>query len=346
MRNKLQDGLFDLCVIDECAQSIEPACWIAVQHAKKLVMAGDHKQLDPTVKSQAASQHGLSKSIFERVMEFKGDKTSTMLVEQYRMNEDIMAWSSRAMYNGKLVAHDDVKDRSIAQLVKADEEASDLLSNPLLIIDTAGSLMHEGVESERKQTDEDDQTRRKKASLSQLSESKYNDGEADLVMQVLIELHEELALSLPDIGIISPYSAQVNLLKKMCRKKYGMLAEKLEISTVDGFQGREKEVIIISMVRSNPKHEIGFLSNERRMNVAVTRAKRLCAIVCDSGTIGKNKFLKELADYFKKNGTSRSAYDYQGNADVRIGYGDKTGAIPYHQQSIEQASDAPKLSQA
>ena len=102
----------------------------------------------------------------------------------------------------------------------------------------------------------------------------------------------------------------------------------VEVSTVDGFQGREKEVIVISMVRSNPKHTIGFLSNERRMNVAVTRAKRLCALICDSGTVNKDKFLRTLTKYFKEYGIARSAFDYQGNEDVRMMYGMKaTGTV-------------------
>jgi ATP-dependent RNA/DNA helicase IGHMBP2 len=127
---------------------------------------------------------------------------------------------------------------------------------------------------------------------------------------------KSLGVKNPDIGVISPYNAQVNLIKKQIRHHYPEEQDilgrhpKIEVSTVDGFQGREKEIIIISMVRSNPKGEIGFLSNERRMNVAVTRAKRLCVLIGDSGTVGKNKFLGDLMTYFKENGSVRSAFDY------------------------------------
>lgn len=121
------------------------------------------------------------------------------------------------------------------------------------------------------------------------------------------------------IGVISPYSAQVSEV----RRQFKVNNTKIEVSTVDGFQGREKEIIIITMVRSNPRGEIGFLSNEKRMNVAVTRAKRLCVLIGDSGTVGKNKFLKSLVDYFKANGQCRSGFDYLGNDEVRQGYGHK-----------------------
>ena len=131
-----------------------------------------------------------------------------------------------------------------------------------------------------------------------------------------------------DIGVITPYNAQVNLIKKSIRHSPELHTEaalntvqRIEVSTVDGFQGREKEIIIISMVRSNSNGEIGFLSNQRRMNVAVTRAKRLCVLIGDSGTVGKNPFLKGLVDYFKQYGLNRSAFDYQGNPEVRLMYG-------------------------
>lgn len=145
--------------------------------------------------------------------------------------------------------------------------------------------MHEAVE---------DKEQKLKGNGS-LSESKYNEGEADLVIQTILELKNEVGLSNGlNIGVISPYNAQVNLIKKLIRSKLELEGFPVEVSTVDGFQGREKEVIIISMVRSNNNKEIGFLSNERRMNVAVTRAKRLCVLICDSGTVNKNKFLKSL----------------------------------------------------
>lgn len=216
-----------------------------------------------------------------------------------------MRWSSEAMYQDRLVAAESVRERGLAELT---EDVGDL-TQPLLLIDTAGSLMHEAVETENTA----------KRGMGQLSESKYNEGEADLVMKVVEEL-SGLGIEDQSIGIISPYSAQVSLLKKMLKD----MNKVLEVSTVDGFQGREKDVIIISMVRSNPQREIGFLSNERRMNVAVTRAKRLCCLIGDSGTVGKSPFLKTLMDYFRDNGVARTSFDY--GQDVRIGYGVKKQA--------------------
>ncbi|CDW76925.1 dna-binding protein smubp-2 [Stylonychia lemnae] len=322
IENKMQDQLFDMLVIDECAQSVEPACWIPIKNAKKLVMAGDHKQLDATVKSDEASKKGLSLSLFERVMKFK-NKNQTMLNEQYRMNEKIMSWSNQAMYDGNLKAHIDVKDRLMVDLYQNNTE--EIINNPLLFIDTAGALI-----------------------------------ECDLVIQVLKELIS-LGIKKSDIGVITPYNAQVNMIKKAIRFQEELhthvdrakIGDRIEVSTVDGFQGREKEVIIISMVRSNPKGEIGFLSNERRMNVAVTRAKRLCTIIADSGTVSKNSFLKALIQYFKDNAIIRSAFDYQGNSDVRIMYGqyqsqgiDEQTLIKRNEQRAIQGDTKQGLSQA
>lgn len=140
-------------------------------------------------------------------------------------------------------------------------------------------------------------------------------------MQIINEL-KQYGLSDSFIGIISPYSAQVSEIRKQLR----LVESKIEVSTVDGFQGREKEVIIISMVRSNPNQDIGFLSNEKRMNVAVTRAKRMCVLIGDSGTVGKNSFLKKLVEHFKTFGEVRSAFDYAGS-EVRTGYGKAAATV-------------------
>ena len=181
IHNKLTDQLFDVCVIDECAQAIEPAAWIAIQFAKRLVLAGDHKQLDATVKSEEAASKGLSLSLFERVMRFnQGATFQTMLVEQYRMNTLIMNWSSQQMYQNKLVAHESVSERTIADLVpkQLTEESKDEvdtgdISSPIMLIDTAGSLMYEAVDIDIGK-----------------NESKYNYGEVDLVIQMIKELQE------------------------------------------------------------------------------------------------------------------------------------------------------------
>ena len=154
------------------------------------------------------------------------------------------------------------------------------------------------------------------------NESKYNYGEIDLVIQMIKELIEA-GLPEREIGVITPYSAQVSEIRKQLKKmEIGQVpSKKIEVSTVDGFQGREKEVIIISMVRSNAHSQIGFLSNEKRMNVAVTRAKRLCCLIGDSGTVSSNTFLSSLCSYFREHGQVRTAFDYAGNDEVRAGYG-------------------------
>ena len=206
------------------------------------------------------------------------DGFATMLVEQYRMNELIMQWSSHELYHDRLVAHGSVASATLGDLGKFPPE----ITSPLLFVDTAGALMYEEVEDSKG-----------------ITESKFNYGETDLVVQVVNELLTE-GISCEHIGVISPYSAQVTEIRKALRKD-GQLRG-IEVSTVDGFQGREKEIIIISMVRSNPTNTIGFLSNERRMNVAVTRAKKLCVLIGDSATVGKNTFLKSLCDYFMCNG--------------------------------------------
>ena len=205
------------------------------------------------------------------------------------MNSLIMQWSSSQMYEGRLVAHSSVSDRVFGDLLPADESRgeddadNDVNSQPLIYIDTAGSLMYEAVDQEIGK-----------------NESKYNVGEVDLVIQMIKELIS-VNLQEKEIGVITPYSAQVSEIRKQLKHlEIGQgPGKKIEVSTVDGFQGREKEVIIISMVRSNAQNQIGFLSNEKRMNVAVTRAKRLCCLIGDSGTVSSNSFLASLCAYFR-----------------------------------------------
>ncbi|XP_052147153.1 uncharacterized protein LOC127766128 isoform X2 [Oryza glaberrima] len=283
--SKKLDGItFDLVIIDEAAQALEMACWIALLKGPRCVLAGDHLQLPPTIQSAEAEKKGMGKTLFERLTEAYGDQITSMLTIQYRMHELIMNWSSKELYNNKIKAHSSVADHMLYDIEEVKRSSS--TEPTIILIDTTGCDMEE-VKDE---------------------ESTMNEGEA-AVSIAHAKLLVESGVRASDIGIITPYAAQVTCLKMM-RNKDTKLKD-LEISTVDGFQGREKEAIIISMVRSNSKKEVGFLSDHRRMNVAVTRARRQCCLVCDVETVSNDKFLKRLVEYFEENGEYLSASEYQ-----------------------------------
>uniref|UniRef100_A0A0E0NXN6 DNA helicase n=1 Tax=Oryza rufipogon TaxID=4529 RepID=A0A0E0NXN6_ORYRU len=284
--SKKLDGItFDLVIIDEAAQALEMACWIALLKGPRCVLAGDHLQLPPTIQSAEAEKKGMGKTLFERLTEAYGDQITSMLTIQYRMHELIMNWSSKELYNNKIKAHSSVADHMLYDIEEVKRSSSTELT--IILIDTTGCDMEEVKDEE---------------------ESTMNEGEA-AVSIAHAKLLVESGVRASDIGIITPYAAQVTCLKMM-RNKDTKLKD-LEISTVDGFQGREKEAIIISMVRSNSKKEVGFLSDHRRMNVAVTRARRQCCLVCDVETVSNDKFLKRLVEYFEENGEYLSASEYQ-----------------------------------
>lgn len=273
--------MFDVVVIDEAAQAIEPSCWSALIRGKRCVLGGDHLQLTPTILSDKASKQGLSVTLFERLRKMWGDHITQTLLTQYRMNEKIMKWSSVELYDDRIQAHASVANRLL------DEPLVQESFPVLAFIDTAGCDMEE--------TKEED------------GESLKNMGEADIVIAYVGKL-TAAGMRPADIGVITPYAAQVTLLRSMRSADIG---SKLEISTVDGFQGREKEAIVISMVRSNSSGEVGFLSDSRRMNVAVTRAKRHCVIIGDSETISKNPFLDRLVTYFQEYGEYDTAETFR-----------------------------------
>ena len=296
----LKDVEFDLVVIDEAAQALEASCWIPILHGKRLVLAGDHCQLPPTIKSNASAvQRGLGKTLFERTVELYDDRNSPdkkgtvsrMLRVQYRMHSDIANWASTAMYNGQLETHERVENRTLSQLPHVAESQADAEEDfgqtRLLLIDTAGCDMYETVNA---------------------AGSRYNDGEAQIVakhVQALLAM----GLKQEEIAVISPYNGQVELLRTVLL----LDAPKLEIRSVDGFQGGEREAVVLSLVRSSDRGGsagIGFLKDDRRLNVAVTRAKRHCALVCDSETVSQSKFVKSLVDWMEENGVHRSAFEY------------------------------------
>ncbi|XP_049677337.1 DNA-binding protein SMUBP-2 [Accipiter gentilis] len=282
----LPENHFDLVVIDECAQALEASCWIPLLKAPKCILAGDHKQLPPTIISHKAAAKGLSLSLMERLIEKYGEKIVKMLTMQYRMHQTIMQWASLEMYSGRLTAHPSVAQHLLKDLpgVTSTEETT----IPLLLIDTAGCGLFE-LEVEDEQ-------------------SKGNPGEVQLAglhIQALVEA----GVKTKDIAVVAPYNLQVDMLREHLCHRY----PELEIKSVDGFQGREKEAVILSLVRSNRKGEVGFLAEDRRINVAVTRARRHVAVICDTRTVSNQTFLKRLVDYFSQYGEVRTAFEYLDN---------------------------------
>ncbi|XP_062918238.1 DNA-binding protein SMUBP-2 isoform X1 [Mobula hypostoma] len=279
----LPDDYFDLVVIDECAQALEASCWIPLMKAPKCILAGDHKQLPPTIISNKAAANGLSLSLMERLIQRYGERVVKMLTVQYRMNNAIMQWASRQMYGGRLVAHAMVAAHLLKDLPGVVTTEETMI--PLLLIDTSGCGLLE--------IDEEDE------------QSKGNKGEVQIVAKHIQAL-TEAGVYPKDIAVITPYNLQVQLLRKELSSKY----PELEIKSVDGFQGREKEAVVLSLVRSNRRGEVGFLAEDRRTNVAVTRARRHLMVVCDAVTVSTHPFLKTLVDYITKHGEVRTAFEY------------------------------------
>ncbi|GFV21813.1 DNA-binding protein SMUBP-2 [Trichonephila clavipes] len=275
---------FDICFIDECSQAIEAACWIPLLMVKRCVLAGDHNQLPPTIISKKAASEGLELTLMERLLKLHGSDIKKMLTVQYRMNQIIMQWPSEQLYENKLIAHESVQSHLLKDLPGI--ENNDDTAIPLLLIDTTGYGLHE------LQVEDD--------------ESKGNEGEADLVIMHVNNLVKS-GLNSADIAVITPYNLQVDLIKSRLGGKY----PKLEVKSVDGFQGREKEAIILSLVRSNDTGEVGFLAEDRRINVAITRAKRHLAVICDSKTVSHHGFLKSFVNYCEDKGEVRTAFQYE-----------------------------------
>jgi hypothetical protein len=283
----LGDQLFDLLVVDEASQALTPALLLGVLRAKRVVLAGDHKQLPPTLLSERAARDGLGDTAFARLTARDGAGTvSRMLTVQHRMNEKLMAFPSRRFYGEKLRAHESVAHHTLAGLhVGATDIA--LAARVLDVVDTAGT----GFEEETERGEE--------------SASKQNAGEAGVVERIVRDL-VAAGLAAADIGIISPYAAQVALLTTALAD---LVDQGLEIDSVDGFQGREKEAIVFSAVRSNADGAVGFLADERRLNVAITRAKRKLVVVGDSATLSTNEHWRALFDAAIAQGAYRSAFE-------------------------------------
>lgn len=278
----LTGKIFKTLFIDEAGQSLEPACWIPMQKAERVIMAGDHQQLPPTVKSAEALRDGLAYTLFERLM--KERKVDSMLTLQYRMHPEIMRFPSSQFYQGALKA-----DQSVLARVP-------LGGSCVEWIDTAGCGFDEQVNEQTLST--------------------FNPDEADLIDRHLRAFLSENGGRLKDefmtIGVIAPYRAQVECLESTLAGTVAEfdLLERLSVNTVDSFQGQERDVIYISLTRSNDKGEIGFLKNIKRMNVAMTRAKRKLVIIGDSATLGGDDFYNAMIDHFQSTQAYRSAFEY------------------------------------
>jgi ATP-dependent RNA/DNA helicase IGHMBP2 len=284
----LKNRRFTTLFIDEAAQATEAACWIPIRAAERVVFAGDHCQLPPTVKSQDAAKAGYAISLFEKCIQ-RHPEAACMLRTQYRMHAQIMGFSNRMFYHNGLEAHESVADHRLG-----DNPEKPLLYRPLEFLDTAGC----GYEEK----------------LNQETMSLSNPGEADILFAHLKNLSEELRAQKgwPTLGIISPYKDQVVLLKEKLEQApiHHGWRPFITVDTVDGFQGQERDIIYISLVRSNTEGGIGFLGDTRRMNVAMTRARKKLVLAGDSGTLGKHPFYSAFLDYVDEVGAYVSAWDY------------------------------------
>ena len=291
--NRLLDGMhFSTLFIDEAAQALEAACWIAIRRAGRVIFAGDHCQLPPTVKCYEALKGGLGRTLMERIASEKPECV-TLLRTQYRMHEDIMRFSSDWFYNNQMVAAPEVRNRSILDL--------DL---PMMWIETpaAPPSAPEGatiVATRESRGNEAPSGAVRGASISNVFEAHLT----LLALQAYFELigKERILQERIDVGIISPYRAQVQLLRQLLRKNESLKPFRrfITVNTVDGFQGQERDIIVISLVRSNDEGQIGFLRDLRRMNVAITRARMKVIILGDRHTLTRHPFYRKLWQYIQ-----------------------------------------------
>ena len=268
---------FSTLFIDEAAQALEPACWAAILKADRVVMSGDHQQLPPTVKSVDAMKGGLANTLMQKLVALH-PRCVTLLTTQYRMNEDIMSFSSRWFYHGRLQAAPEVAHRQVSPL-----------DTPLTWLDTSENLEHSEL-------------RTKTSSIT-------NAQEARLVIHTLRDYIEmispqKIESERIDFGIITPYRGQARLLRRLLKMQhyFRKLKRHITVGTVDGFQGQERDVIVISLVRDNADGSIGFLRDLRRMNVAMTRARMKLIIVGNAETLGHHRFYRALAEYIRRHG--------------------------------------------
>lgn len=270
---------FRTLVIDEAAQALEPACWIPISKVSRVILAGDPCQLPPTVKSRAAQKGGLGVTLIEKCLERMA--STSFLDTQYRMNEQIMGFSNQRFYAQALKAGAHVAQQRLP--FTTDE--------PIVFIDTAGCSFDEKMHAQY--------------------QSRFNPEEYLILREHLYQLIGHFSIeNLPSIALISPYREQVIHIKRQIAEDPKLKELPISVNTIDGFQGQERDVIYLSLVRSNEKAEIGFLKDYRRMNVAMTRAKLQLVLVGDSATIGDDSFYQQLLDYVERHGQYQTAWEY------------------------------------
>lgn len=315
---QLEGHGFDYVIIDEVCQALEATCWIPILKlvpGGRIILAGDHLQLPPTVKADPQVPDAVAKAesltlappatlettLFDRILHMYGERCKALLSVQYRMNDEIMAFPNEQLYEGKLQAHESCAGVRLADIEGYDKDEEEAWGVPLVFFDTTGAGMYE------REGDPDDTS----GTLMQ-SQSRSNENEADIIGKH-IEALVAHGLPVTRIAVLSPYASQVALLSSQLHAVYG---HELEIGTVDGMQGREKDAIVLSLVRSNDAHEIGFLQDRRRLNVAMTRAKRHLAIVGDADTVSGGRdsstgrlFLRAWVDHLHSNALVEMGYD-------------------------------------
>ncbi|WRT66637.1 uncharacterized protein IL334_003596 [Kwoniella shivajii] len=320
---QLNNMIFDVAIVDEATQAIEAVCWVPILKAKKLILAGDPQQLPPTImskddkaskpiedlseelsginlKSRSALRppKTLETTLFERLEHLYGDGIKRVLQVQYRMNTHIASFPSDTLYNSALISDSSVSKRTLLALPSitdsTTEEAKDALEPTVILFDTSGCEFYERTEGDGESG---------KGSIGEGSKS--NENEAVVVSRWARKLID-LGVNPAEIGVVTPYQAQVSLISSMLHEDY----PEMTIGSVDGLQGQEREAIILSLVRSNPTGEVGFLGEYRRLNVAMTRAKRQLCVVGDSSTVGKgSKYLKKWMDWLESEADVRWAGD-------------------------------------
>lgn len=279
----IRDLKFNTVIIDEAGQALEPACWIPLLKAKKVIFAGDHCQLPPTIKSSLAGKNGLNTTLFEKCVLLHPESV-VLLEEQYRMNEVIMGYSSKIFYEDKLKAHSSVANQLLLN--------NDL---PLEFIDTAGCGFNEKQEG---------------TSLSNAEEAEFLLKHlSKYITEIRTQYHQA---NFPNIAVISPYKTQVYVLRDLVLQSEELkdIAHKISVNTIDSFQGQERDIVYISLTRSNNERNIGFLGDIRRMNVAMTRAKKKLIIIGDGATISNTQFYADFINYAEELNLYKSAWEF------------------------------------
>lgn len=282
---------FDTLFFDEASQALEPMSWIPMLKCKRVIFSGDHFQLPPVVKSKTAEAGGLKETLFERCM--KKPELSALLTLQYRMHNNIMGFSNQLFYNGELEA-----DASVKETLLSYNDEDYLLNKPIEFIDTAGCGFDEKLNPES-------------LSLSNPEEAAIIWKHLALLVEQYLRSHNKTEFDL-SVGIIAPYKEQTELLKEQFGELITdeQLRKRISVKTIDGFQGEERDIIYISFVRSNTNSEIGFLSDVRRTNVALTRARKKLVMIGDSATLAAHDFYKKLVDYCEQTEGYGTAWEY------------------------------------